>query len=121
MPAQALSLLGFMDQARAINHLKAACVPAPNTTDQMLIAEWTQARANLGAAIANAGQPSIQGFPAAHMPYLQTLLQQPWVVEALQQAKMAQVTFDVVEVDPLLSFQFLVDTSRAAAHCATLT
>ena len=59
MPSQGLSLVGFMDQPQAINHLRNDCMPA-DSSDAALIGEWQAAQGMLGAAIQNAGNPDIQ-------------------------------------------------------------
>jgi hypothetical protein len=119
MPTAGLSLVGFMEQQAAINHLKTLCVPK-DYSDAALLAEWTAAQAKLGAAFADAGQPDIQDIPAAHQAYIATLVQIPWVVQALQQ-QIPGTTFKLVEIDPLLAFQFTVDKVRSDHHCHPFT
>jgi hypothetical protein len=84
MPTPGLSLIGFMDQMHAIRYMQANCV-IPNPDIATLTAEWTAARANLGAAFPNAGHPDIQPIPptAEAQTYIQQLLALPWVQEAL--------------------------------------
>ncbi|MGC2224381.1 MAG: hypothetical protein WA624_19535 [Methylocella sp.] len=112
--------MGFMDQAEALNHLKIACVNG-NKSDPQLIADWQTARGNLGAAFPNAGRPNIQAIPAAHQPYVQQLIQlltpNPIFASILGQG----ATFQLVEIDALLAFQFVVDTDRSNAHCQNLS
>jgi len=108
-----------MDQAEAVTHLKTACIPA-NPADAALIAEWQTARANLGAPVANAGAPDIQQIPAAHANHVQQLSQLPWVAQALQTTCIG-ADFRLVEIDPLLAFQFTVNTARANHHCGSLS
>jgi hypothetical protein len=120
MPTNGLSLVGFMDQADALNHFKSACVSG-NKNDAQLITDWQTARANLGAAFPNAGRPNIQAIPAAHQPYLQQLTQtltpNPVFASLLNQG----ATFQLVEVDALLAFQFTVDTDRSNHHCGSIS
>ena len=115
MPTHGLSLVGFMDQPQAIHHLRNDCKPAnANVDDAALIAEWQVARQHLGAAIDNAGNPNIQEIPQAHQAHLQQILQMwqqspaPWMLGA---------SFKLVEIDPLLAYQFTVDADRSDQHC----
>jgi hypothetical protein len=119
MPTAGLSLVGFMSEPEAVFHLSKACVPAPNADDARLKAEWAAAKAKLGAAVQNAGAPEVLPIPAAHMPYIDALLQLPWVVAGFQGA-ITQADFKLVEIDTLLAFQFQVDTERAAQSCVGL-
>lgn len=59
MPTAGLSLVGFMDQQAALNHLTSACVLA-SITRADVIAEWNAAKGKLGAPIPNAGHPDIK-------------------------------------------------------------
>lgn len=116
MPSPGLSLVGFLDQQNAINHLRQACV-LPDTSDPALIAEWSAARAKLGPPVAKAGAPDIQPLPAAGIAHVAQLTQQPWVQQALQhQGALLGASFQLVEIEPLLAFQFTVDTARSAHH-----
>src|SRR5690242_8343951 len=105
MPSAGLSLVGFMDQTQAVNHLTTACMP-PNPNQAALIAEWQTAQANLGVPTANAGNPDIQPIPTAHDGYMQQLQATPWVADYL--ATIPGSTFQLVEIDPLLAYQFTV-------------
>lgn len=118
MPAAGLSLVGFLDRDPAINHLKTACIPA-NPTDAALEAEWQAANAKLGAPFANAGHPDVQPIAASHQPYVDKVKALPWVLQALNSAYVG-AEFKMVEIDPLLAFQFVVSTERSAHHCASL-
>jgi hypothetical protein len=116
-----------MDQPQAVDHLRQACVPA-NAADAALIAEWTGARARLGAAPANGGHPDIQPLPVAQQAHVQALRQAQWLAPAFAPATphapagpLHNVDFNLVEVDPLLAFQFTVNTDRSAHHCNALT
>lgn len=121
MATPGLSLVGFMhNQQQAVSHLKIPCVPnPPNKSDTALAADWVAAQARLGAPFANAGQPSLQAIPITD-PHIQQLLAVSWAPSI--HALLAQgATFQMVEIDPLLAFQFTVDTARAANHCGTLS
>lgn len=116
MPSPGLSLVGFMEEAEAITHLRNACV-VQDASDDALRAEWQTARAKLGPAFPNAGQPDIQPLSTAGVAHVSNLVQQPWVQQALQHpAALLGASFQLVEIDPLLAFQFTVDTARSAHH-----
>ncbi|MGC2520344.1 MAG: hypothetical protein WA373_14705 [Burkholderiales bacterium] len=106
-----------MDQQQAISHLKTACMLA-NQTDAALLAEWNSAKAKLGAAIPGAGHPDIKEIPNEHTDYLQKLQQVDWVANSSQPGMgLHGATFKLIEIDPLLAYQFIVDTSRSGHHC----
>jgi hypothetical protein len=117
MPTPGLSLIGFMEQQQAINYQRTMCVPA-DPSDAALLAEWNTARGNLGASITNAGQPDIQDIPPADQAYIQQLRQQQWVQQSL--APYPGADFKVVEIDPLLAFQFHILTDHSHNHCSGL-
>lgn len=117
MATQGLSLVGFMsDQALAVAHLRNACIPNPTTkTDEQLIADWNAAKGILGAPVANAGHPQLTPIDPAH-PNIARLMQLDWA--PYFQGLIAQgASFQMVEIDPLLAFQFSVDTERSNGHC----
>jgi hypothetical protein len=117
MPSAGLSLVGFMDQQQAVHHLSKDCVPA-NPDPAALVEEWRIARRRLGAAIANAGRPDIQPIPATHQNYIRQLSTLP----AFQAPKgsLQDVAFQMVEIEPLLVYQFTVDLTRSAHHSGRL-
>lgn len=121
MPTPGLSLVGFMDQPNALNHLRRSCVPLPNAADADLIAVWQAAAAKLGTPIANCGTPEIKDAPASHHPYIDALTQLPWVVQSYPGQNFTRDHVKLIEVDPLLAFQFTVDLARSAHHCGQLT
>jgi hypothetical protein len=120
MPTPGLSLVGFLEQAEALKHLRFVCVPAagPGVADADLITEWNAARARLGAALANAGNPDIQNLPPVQAAFGATFMQTPWIAAALQQ--LPDVQLHMVEIDPLLAYQTFVDRDRTATHCQGL-
>jgi hypothetical protein len=111
MPSAGLSLVGFMERDQAIAHLREACI-APDPADNTLEAEWVAARKKLEAPPEKPGMPEILGIPpeaAAHMAK----------VEAGWPDLFAQETpeFKMVEIAPLLAYQFTVDGPRSGHHC----
>src|SRR5215472_17557591 len=113
MPTPGLSLVGFMtDQAAAIAHLRNSGIPNPvNKTDQQLIADWTAAKATLGPPTPNAGQPTLTPIPVVD-PNIARLMQLPWAPH-FQALLALGASFQMVEIDPLLAFQFSVDIARS--------
>ncbi len=119
MPTPGKSLVGFMEQQAAINYLKSSCVPVGNGDDATLIAEWQAARSKIGAPMPKAGNPEIQDIPPSHAAYIGFLATLPWVANALN-STLSGAVFRLVEIDPLLAFQFAIDDGRSNHHCAPL-
>jgi hypothetical protein len=120
MPTLGLSLVGFMDQQQAISHLRTPCLPNPSTaTDVALIAEWSAATARLGQAPANAGAPTLQQIPQSD-PHIANLLNGIYG-QFLSTMLARGATFQMVEIDPLLAFQFTIDVDRSNYHCGRLS
>lgn len=118
MATAGLSLVGFMDQHPAIAHLRHASIPT-DPSDAALIAVWNIARGKLGAPIPKAGNPDIQPIPVSDQVYIQQLLLSPWV-QPIFNGAWAGFTFQLVEIDPLLAYQFAIDSVRSNHHCGTL-
>jgi hypothetical protein len=116
MATAGLSLLGFMTQQEAIAHLLTHCIPA-NSDIHALIVEWQAARARNGTPMIG-GNPNIQDIPATNQPYIKTLMQQQWLAQFV--ASRPGAKFKLVEIDPLLTFHFMVDLERSADHCVAL-
>jgi hypothetical protein len=119
MPTPGLSLVGFMDKNQALAHLRTACFPSRDD-DSFLEGEWIAARAKLGAPTQNAGTPDIKPLPASHQAYEHSLRTGPWA-QNFQNPGLIGASICMVEIDPLLAFQFTVDTSRTNHHCAHLS
>lgn len=120
MPTRGLSLVGFMDQQQAINHLRNTCIPTPPTVaDAVLIGEWQNATAALGAPVQNAGNPGLRPIQM-NEPKIKALLggiYGPSVAAFLGQG----ASFQMVEIEPLLAFQFVVDLDHSDRRCGTLS
>src|SRR6266404_1770327 len=109
MASNGLSLVGFMDQPQALSYLRFACKPASETvSDTDLIKEWNAAQAKLGALNPNAGSPKIEDLPASHASYATSFLHEPWIQLSLKQ--FPGIAVKLIEIDPLLAYQFSVDT-----------
>jgi hypothetical protein len=103
-----------MDQQPAFDHLRLACVPADNS-DAAVMAQWGAAQQALGAPFQNAGNPEIKAIPAAQQQYVNQLQQLPWWITA------PGAEVKLIEIEPLLAYQFVVDTHRSQHHCAQLS
>lgn len=114
MPVPGLSLVGLMEEQAAVAYLRNRCIP-PDPADAALVAAWNTAKAQLGAPFATAGHPDIQEIPADHMPYLQGVMTNPRFNATIE--GMANWAFKLVEVEPLLAFQFHVETNRSDDLC----
>lgn len=114
MPSPGLALIGFLDRDKAVHFLETACVPDPAHGRSDLEQQWIDAKARLGQATANAGHPDIQPIPNEHVGHIQSLTSAQWVQDAFQGQS---VSFQLVEIDPLLAYQVHVDTDRTDHHC----
>ena len=110
MPSAGLSLVGFLDQPKALDHFRVACVAADDG-DAALLAEWAAAKRLLGPPIPNAGHPDIQPLPESERSYSEELKQQRWIAAVLPE--IARATVQLVEIEPLLSFQVSFDIAHA--------
>jgi len=115
MATPGLSLVGFMDQQQAMAHLRTACVPV-DVSDAAIFDEWKAAKLRLGAPLANAGRPDIQEIPPEHHAHLQHVVAAPWASPSFQTV-LAGCEFKLVELDPLLAYQFTINDERSAHHC----
>lgn len=119
MATPGLSLVGFMDQQQAMAHLRTACVPA-DISDAAILADWNKAKVTLGAPIANSGHPDIQTIPSMYDSHIQQVLSAPFAAPSFQ-TTLAGCEFKLVEIDPLLAYQFTIDDGRSNHHCASLS
>jgi hypothetical protein len=120
MPVPGLSLVGFMDQAAAHAHFINQCVCASNAPAD-LDAEWNAAKAKLGPASPNVGHPDIQPIPAANVAHINQLQNGAWVGHLFAAGgALHGAQFALVEIDPLLAFQFTIGDGRSRHHGATL-
>jgi hypothetical protein len=116
-----LSLVGAIDQQfQALHHLRLACVPS-DPSDIALISDWNNAKQTFGTSMPRSGLPDIMPISAPHDNYIQTLLSQLWVQTALQINNYQTVEFKLIEIAPLLAYQFIVDNNRSDHHCASLS
>lgn len=108
MSVPALSLLGFMEQQQAFAYLQARCDLEP-ASGARLYERWHDARGRLGAPVLEAGRPDIHDLPEQFQTYLDEVQSTARFGEAVRGAPWS---FKLVEVAPLLSFQFHVELPR---------
>jgi hypothetical protein len=104
----ALSLLGFMDRDQAISYLQTRCLLHDAPIEE-LAATWEEARSRLGETAPNAGRPHMRDLPPEFQAHLSQVAGMPRFREVVRGSNWA---FKLVEIDPLLSFQFHVESNR---------
>jgi len=117
MPSPGLSLVGFMDRNPAITYLRRYSHPG-NITEAQAEGQWRIAKGKLGSPIPNAGHPKLQDFDSQYDPYLQRVTQNPRYSTTV---KGMPASFRLVEIDPLLAFQFQLDMDRVARVLTGIT
>src|SRR6266851_5176579 len=115
MATSGLSLVGFMEQSRAITYLQNVCVPN-DPSPPALLAQWNDARAKSGEPFSTPGESKVEQIPDAYNAHVETFKSLPWVVPAIQQG----LDVRLVGIDELLAFQFHIDLERSEALCADL-
>lgn len=116
MPFPAICLLGFMSEDEARNYLRNACV-LDDDSDEALKAEWEAAKQKLTGGPTNPGNPDIRDLDDEATKHVEALRSGPW-----KQVIDANPTWDfkLVEIAPLLAFQFSILTDRSTNHCDPL-
>ena len=117
MAAPGLALVAFMGRDLAIRYLSNECVPA-DPDPVILEAEWQAAIAKLSPAQPNAGVPAISEIPAEKAGYIAKLQASPDWQEWF--AANPAIEFKMVEVAPLLAYQFSILDGAASSHGAQL-
>lgn len=116
MAASGLSLLGFMDADSAVAYLSSSCI-VPDGGHPALVRIWQEAKARLGSPVSKAGRPRLEDIAGAYKPTLRRVTHNPRFDETVGDLKWS---WKLVEIDPLLAFQFHVDIERAASLCVSL-
>lgn len=102
-----------MDEQAAVNYLRRRCL-VDDLSDIELRQRWREARDRLGPPIPNAGRCDVRDIPSAYLEYLRGVV--------AQQPRFQETTaglpwhFKLVEIDPLLSFQFHVAIDGPASQ-----
>jgi hypothetical protein len=117
MPAPGLSLVGFMEEPLALAFLQQGCV-VDDPSPEALRKQWEEARKRLGdAPTPNAGNPEILDMPPDAAGHLAAVAAHPRLAGGLDGMP---ISFGLVEIAPLLAYQFSVDISRTKKLCAEL-
>ena len=116
MPTSGLTLIGFFDkQDQVLQFMRTTCVPGAKS-DSDLLMEWIAAKANLGSPTSRAGKPEILPIPQDLEDHINALSLLPQIANLLANG-LAGAEFKMVEIDPLLAFQFSIDVDRSNHHC----
>jgi hypothetical protein len=115
MPTQGSALIGFMERDRAIRYLRENCCPV-DPSEPALEAIWDAARKTISIPTPNAGYPEILDIPIEGTAYVAALR------SGIHANVFANPAWEVklVEIAPLLAFQFHIDVTRSKHHCGHL-
>jgi len=94
-------------------YLRQNCV-LKNTSNDSIRDQWQVARARVKAPMMKAGQPEVLDFPAGYETYLTKVQANPAFEETVTGMNWA---FKLVEIDPLIAFQFHIQLERSANLC----
>lgn len=118
MSLQGLSLIGFVkDERGAIGYLQRACVPPSGSNQSALRKQWQDATRQLGAPFPNAGTPTVESVPSQFDGYLGGVKSRREYAGAFKDKNWK---FQMVEVAPLLAFQYHVLVDHSDNRCATV-
>jgi hypothetical protein len=117
MPISGLALIGFMTEEGALSFLMQRCIP-PEPTPEALRKCWDHAKAKLGEPAANAGRPDIRDISLEFDDHLQAVMQMPRFASSFVGMN---ISFKMVEIAPLLAYQFQVESPRSNSLCGDTT
>ncbi len=103
MPIQALSIFACLPERQALEYLQNQC----GFPRQVCLGKLAQARARYGKPMSRAGHPDILAIPPEYAPYLEEVKGSPRFRETIDNGNIAH-SFQLVEIDPLLAFQFYI-------------
>lgn len=103
MPIQALSIFACLPDRQCLDYLQSQC----GFPKQVCSGKLAQARAKYGKPMPRAGHPNIQAIPPENLPYLEQVKTNPRFGETIGDGSI-NYSFQLVEVDPLLAFQFYI-------------
>ena len=98
-------------------YLRQNCV-LQNTATNAVRGQWQAARARARAPMVRAGQPEVLEFPSGHETYLTRVEANPAFEETVRGMTWS---FKLVEIDPLIAFQFHVQLERSANLCRNVS
>jgi hypothetical protein len=113
MPTPALVLLGFMPMQFGMSYLLQRSVSNRSSNDAKRL--WLVAKSRIGAAEPNAGCPEVLELPENAKTHLDAAANNPHFLEAVKDGDLQGMpwSFKLVEIAPLIAFQFAVETERA--------
>ncbi len=112
MPRPGLSLLGFMDEQLAMAYLqKWSLLSEQDRTPEGMRRIWKEAKAKVGKPLPRPGKPQIQPLLQKYHPYLEEVMKNPAFQLTIRDFQ--KFGFMMVEIDPLLAFQFHILTDEA--------
>ena len=114
MPVDAVSLYGFMAESEAVHYLEDACILERGADPSQL---WSDARAKLGRATPRAGLPEIRPISTNYKARLDALRAEPWFQQFFDASA---GEFALVEIAPLIAFQFQIMVEHSDAQCGSL-
>lgn len=114
MPVDAVSLYGFMAESEAVQYLEDACILEPGADPRAL---WAEAQAGLGEPTPNAGRPTIRAIPPELNRKLEAVAAEPWFQQFVADSPWR---FALVEIAPLIAFQFQINVGHSDDQCASL-
>ncbi len=114
MPVDAVSLYGFMAESEAVQYLEDACILEPDADPARL---WSDARAKLGRATPGAGVPEVRPMPTHYKARLDAVRSEPWFEQFVADSSWE---FALVEIAPLIAFQFQIMVEHSDAQCAAV-
>ncbi len=109
-----MSMFGFLSEPDGVQYLQSVCILADGDDPVKL---WRNASKQLGDPIANAGFPDILDIPVEFGTYLEGVQTNPRFQDTVGGLNWS---FKLVEIDPLLAFQFHVFTERVESLCAAI-
>ncbi|MEA2633802.1 MAG: hypothetical protein QOH92_569 [Chloroflexota bacterium] len=98
-------------------YLRQNCV-LPNTATNAVREEWRSARARVRVPMMKAGQPEVLEFPSGYETHLAQVQANPAFEETVRGMNWS---FKLVEIDPLIAFQFHVQLERSANLCRNVS
>ncbi len=120
MPKPSLSLFGFMDEPQALAYLqKWAILPEQDRAPDGMRRIWREAKMKLGKPFAKPGKPEIQPLQPRYHPYLDEVTKNPLFDLTIRGFERWGVM--LVEINPLLTFQFHISTDETDKFSAMIS
>ena len=105
MPLPGLSLVGFFPERQAVDYIRRACAYS-GINKAGAVAKWKEAKSRLTSSVGTPGLPDIQELPVSSHPYLAQVPHNARFDATVR--GFSSWSFQLVEIAPLLAFQFHV-------------